>query len=271
MIKNIQNYQVPALGFGTYLLKGRDCTEGVLDAMEIGYRHVDTAQMYHNEAEVGQALEQSVIPRDEIFLTTKIWHENLEPERLRRTFEQSLNQLKTSYVDLLLIHWPSPSGYPLSKTLETMFELKSNGNVRNVGVSNFTPSLVKEAMEVGPVFTNQVEYHPFLDQTTLLGIARSGESSITAYRPVAGGTVVEDETLQLIGEQYGKSGAQVALRWLLQQDEVLAIPKSGSHQRRVENFQVFDFELTDEDMRRITKLDRGERMINPDFAPAWGT
>jgi 2,5-diketo-D-gluconate reductase B len=266
--ETIQGDDVPALGFGTYKITGPACREAVAHALEIGYRHIDTAQMYNNEREVGQGLDDAAVDRDDVFLTTKIWHSNLHPSEVRRTTEASLRKLGTDYVDLLLIHWPNDA-VPLEATLDAMLALREAGKTRHIGVSNFTPSLVRQALDHAPIFANQVEYHPFLSQDALLDLAREHDFMLTAYQPIARGTVADDETLQAIAAAHGKSPVQVTLRWLLQQDKVTAIPKAASAEHRKANFDVFDFELSADEMKRIHSLARGERRVNPGIAPAW--
>jgi 2,5-diketo-D-gluconate reductase B len=266
--RTIQGHRVPALGFGTFQLEGRDCYEGVRDALDIGYRHIDTAQMYGNEEQVGQAIRDSEVSREDVFLTTKIWIENLEPKRVRRTTEESLKKLRVDGVDLLLIHWPNDD-VPLRETLAAMLDLRQEGKTRHVGVSNFTPRLLRQALELAPVLCDQVEYHPFLGQRPLLDVIRDHDLLLTAYSPLARGRVAGDPNLQEIGRTHGKSAAQVALRWLIQQPQVAAIPKASTAEHRRSNFDIFDFELSAEEMERIHGLARGQRMIDPGFAPAW--
>lgn len=263
-----QETKVPALGFGTWRITGPACTRSVKDALDIGYRHIDTAQAYDNEREVGMAMEESGVDRDEIFLTTKLWHSNLKHNDVIRTAEQSLRRLQTEYVDLLLIHWPVEE-VSFQETLDAMLSLYNNDKVRHLGVSNFTLSQLKKAIDLAPIFCNQIEYHPFLSQEAQLEFAREHDLMVTAYSPLAGGRVARDETLQKIGERHDKTAAQVVLRWLLQQDNVCAIPKAESHQHRVDNFDLFDFELSEEEMQEIFELDRGQRIIDPSFAPDW--
>ncbi len=267
--KTLRNLTIPSIGFGTYKLTGDECREGVGDALEMGYRHIDTAQMYKNEIEVGMGMKESGVKREDIFLTDKIWFENLEPETLKHSFVKSLEKLQTKYVDLLLIHWPSPEGIPLKETLSAMHDFKQQKTARWIGVSNFTPELLEQALEHEKVACNQVEYHPFLAQDKLLKMAALNELFITAYSPVAQGEVMENEDLMKIGEMYGKNPAQVSLRWLIQQDNVIAIPKSASHEHRQSNLEIFDFELTDQEMDKISSLARGKRLVNPEFAPEW--
>ena len=265
--QTIKGEDVPALGLGTWLLEGEACVRSVERALEIGYRHIDTAQVYENEKEVGRGLNQSELDRDDFFLTTKVWRENLEPERVRTSTEQSLKKLGVDYVDLLLVHWPSDE-VPVEKTLEAMRKLQEEGKTRYIGVSNFPPARLEEALEVAPLFCNQVEYHPFLSQDELLEVMRPKGMLLTAYSPIARGKVVGDETLGAIGEAHGKSAVQVTLRWLLQQEHVAAIPKAANEDHLASNFDIFDFELSDEEMERIFSLARGQRLVSPEFAPA---
>ena len=266
--QTVQGTDVPALGFGTYKLLGDACERGVQHALELGYRHIDTAQAYGNEQFVGAALAASAVPREEIFLTTKVPPENFARDVARQSTLESLNKLRTDYLDLLLLHWPNPE-VPLAETLGALMELREQGAVRHIGVSNFPSSLVDEAQSYAPIFANQVEYHPYLGQETLLRQARDEDYLLTAYSPVARGKVLSDETLLEIGEAHGKSPAQVALRWLIQQDHVAAIPKANSEKNRVSNFEIFDFELSEGEMARIFALERGERLVSPAWAPAW--
>lgn len=264
----VQGEEIPALGFGTWQISGPGCARAVRDALEIGYRHIDTAQAYENEQHVGDGIQESPVDRDEIFLTTKVWHKNLARQSVLRTTEQSLRRLGTDYVDLLLIHWPVDD-VPLAETLNAMVDLKEEGKARNIGVSNFPPSRLREAADHSSILCNQIEYHPYLAQHEILEIARERELMVTAYSPLARGRIPRDETLQKIGSRYDKSAAQVGLRWLVQQDNVSAIPKAASHEHRVANFEIFDFELSDEEMETIAGLDRGLRIIDPSFAPDW--
>jgi len=261
---------VPALGFGTWQLKGDECREALNEALAAGYRHVDTAQAYENEGEIGETLEASGVPREDVFLTTKIWVENLDREGVHRSFEESLRKLRTPYVDLLLIHWDNED-VPMEETLEAMNILRDAGKVKHVGVSNFTvPKLEKAvACSKAPLFADQIEYHPFLAERPIRAFCREHGILVTAYCPIARGEVMENSILKEIGDTYGKSPAQITLRWLLQQDDVIAIPKSGTPEHIRQNFDVFDFELVQAEMDRISALDRNERIIDPDFAPDW--
>lgn len=260
--------RVPAVGFGTWLVTGQDATDGVRDALEIGYRQIDTARAYGNEAEVGRGIAESGVPREAIFLTTKIWMEDFEPDALKAAAEDSLVQLGTDYLDLLLLHWPSPD-VPLERTLGAMTELRERGVIRQLGVSNFPSTLLREAADHAPVFCNQVEYHPFLSIDPVLAVARERDMLITAYSPLAHGRVPADPTLRRIGERHGKTAGQVALRWLLDQPGISPIPKASSHARRLENFEVTDFELSPDERAEIDALPKDVRTADPAWAPAW--
>ena len=264
----VQGTRVPVLGFGTWLIEGADATEAVRDALEIGYRQIDTARAYENEREVGRGIADSGVTREEIFLTTKVPPDDASADDVQRDCEQSLERLGVDYLDLLLLHWPSP-GVPLEETLKALTALQADGRIRNLGVSNFPAGLLQQALDLAPVFCNQVEYHPFLDQSRLLELARANEMLITAYSPLAHGKVPGDETLNGIGAAHGKTAGQVALRWLLDQDHVSPIPKASSHERRIENFEVFDFELTAEQRAEIDALPKDVRTADPPWAPDW--
>ncbi len=266
--KQIQGRAVPALGFGTYELGDEDCRQAVLSALETGYRHVDTARMYGNEALVGRGIAESGVPRKELFVTSKIWRDALDPIGVEREIETSLNLLKLDYLDLILIHWPNQD-LPLEQTLRAMLEQVEKGRVRHVGVSNFPPKLFKEALAYAPIFCNQVEYHPFLDQRELVGIARSHDVLLTAYSPLAQGKVADCAELVKIGNKYGKNPQQVALRWLIEQDQVAAIPRSSTPAHIASNFDIFDFQLDEDDRRAIDSLPKDRRLVDPEFAPDW--
>jgi diketogulonate reductase-like aldo/keto reductase len=267
-VLTVQGTEIPRLGYGTWQVTGKDATEGVRDALEIGYRHIDTARAYENEAEVGEGLADSGVDRGDIFLTTKIWLDDFEPSKLKAAAEDSLRKLRTDYVDLLLLHWPS-SDVPMEQSLQAMQELREAGKIRHAGVSNFPAGMLARALEVSPLLANQVEYHPFLAQDRLLALAEERDLTLTAYSPLAHGKVVGHPELTEIGEQYGKSAGQVALRWLLDQPYVTTLPKASSHERRLENFDVFDFHLSDADRERIAALPKDVRTANPSWAPDW--
>ena len=265
--------RVPALGFGTWQLTGNPCVRMVQYALDIGYRHIDTAQMYDNEAEVGTALAGSTVDRSEIFLTTKVWFDRLSDVALRRSVDDSLRKLKTDYVDLLLIHWPNDA-VPLRETLAAMEEIRRQAKAKFIGVSNFTVRHLREAVdEIGAdLLVNQVEYHPFLSQRPVLDFLRNQGMLLTAYSPVAKGEVMRDPTLIEIARQHGRTPCQITLRWLMQQDGVAAIPRTSSEANCEANFDIFDFALNEFEMAEINELtSRHRRLVNPSWAPAWDT
>jgi diketogulonate reductase-like aldo/keto reductase len=260
----------PALGFGTYELSGVTCRHAVRTALDAGYRHIDTARMYDNEGDVGGAITESGLDREAIFLTTKIWREDLSPDAIRAEVDSSLMLLDTDYVDLLLVHWPNPD-HPLHETLGCMMEMQEAGRTRHVGVSNFTPSLLEEALEIAPICCNQVEYHPLLDQSPLLEVVRKRNLVLTAYSPLAQGNVLGEEAVARIARRHDRSPAQIVLRWHVQQPGVAAIPRSGNDDHIRKNLEVFDFELSEEEMATLSGMARGERQVDPAWAPTWGT
>lgn len=266
-----QGIEVPKLGLGTWMLKGAECVQAVQDAIACGYRHVDTAQAYENEAEVGQAIAQSGVARADIFLTTKIWRDNVRAGDVQHSFEESLRRLRTDYVDLLLIHWPV-SDVPFDETMEALMEVQQEGMARLIGVSNFNTTQLHQCADVlkAPLATNQVEYHPHLSQKPVLDFLKAHDMFLTAYSPLGRSKINDDATLKTIAAHHGKSVGQVVLRWHMQQPEVVAIPKSGTKAHIEENFAIFDFELSVEEMTAITELTaKNNRLINPDFAPKW--
>lgn len=264
----VQGERVPALGFGTWQLRGDECTEAVADALQLGYRHVDTAQRYGNETAVGAGIRASGVDRDKVWVTTKVWWESLSYEECLESAKASLARLGLARLDLLLIHWPNEA-LAMDEPLSAMKKLKDGGTIRHIGVSNFTPSLLQKALDRARILTNQVEYHPFLGQDRLLEMAEENDLMLTAYSPLAQTRVLQDPTLREIGKAHGKSPAQVTLRWLLQQPRVAAIPRASSAEHRRENLNVFDFELNSHEMDRISGLDRGVRLVDPEFAPEW--
>lgn len=265
----VQGTEVPKLGFGTWLVEGDDAYVGVLDALALGYRHLDTARAYGNEREVGRALADAGVPREEVWLTTKVWYEHADPDVLTRVFEQQLADLRVHHVDLLLLHWPNPH-VPLARTLAAMDDLRERGLTRRIGVSNFPSALLREALALAPIFCDQVEYHPYLSQREVMRVCREHDLLLTAYSPFAHGSVHDDPTLREIGARHGKSAGQVALRWLLDQPNVAAIPKASAHARRAENLDVFDFELDDVERDAVDALsERQLRTADPPWAPDW--
>lgn len=256
---------IPALGFGTFRMPGDDVMRVVPKAIELGFRHIDTAQIYGNEAEVGAAIKQSGVSRDDIFLTTKVWVDKFAPDAFALSVDESLKKLKTDYVDLLLLHWPQ-SDVPLSSRMDSLNEVRKAGKVRHIGISNFNIAMMDEAVKLSeaPLATNQVEFHPYLDQSKLLEAARKHGISLTAYYLMADGRVPKDEVLKDIGSRHGKSAAQVALRWAVQQKDVIALSKTATVERLQENFDVFDFALSEAEMAEITTLAKPDgRIVNP--------
>jgi 2,5-diketo-D-gluconate reductase B len=264
----VQGVTIPKLGLGTSQITGSDCVEAVRDALEFGYDHVDTARAYGNEAQVGQGLHDSGRNRDEIFITTKLWYAELSAAGVHDQLERSLRDLRTEYVDLLLIHWPNRD-VPLAQTLNAMVEAREAGRVRHLGVANFPSALLREALEHAPLLCDQVEYHPLLGQPHVLEVARERDLMVTAYSPLAQGEALRDPVIREIAQVHGRSPAQVVLRWLLDQPNVGAIPKASSREHRRSNLEVFDFELTDEERGRIAGLERGRRTIDPSWGPEW--
>jgi len=265
----IHGARVPRIGLGTWLITGDQAKNAVAHALSVGYRHIDTAQVYENESEVGDAIHSSLVSRSDIWLTTKVWYENLRFNDVLLSADDSLARLQTDYVDLLLIHWPNPE-IDLSESLNAFVRLREAGKARFIGVSNFPADLLSEALELVPdLITNQVEYHPFLAQQAVLDVIRSNEMFLTAYSPLARGRVAKDETIQTIAAARGRSAYQIVLRWHLQQDAVVAIPKSQTPEYIEANLDVFDFELTSDEMEAINHLEHGGRLSDPAFAPSW--
>lgn len=257
--------RIPQLGFGTWQLSGDTARKAVENALEIGYRHIDTAEMYRNEAEVGDAIRSSGVPRKELFVTSKVWRDNLHAKNVRRALLASLDRLGLAYLDLYLIHWPNEN-VPIEETIGALEELKAEGKIRAFGVSNFGPRNLRAALDASSdVACDQVEFHPHLYQRELLAFCENHGVVLTAYSPLARGRVLGDPVLTDIGRAHHKSAAQVALRWIVQLGAV-AIPKAASREHAESNFDVFDFELTDEEMERIAAIDESERHVDPGFA-----
>ena len=248
---SVQDVRVPALGLGTARMKGETCREAVETGLDLGYRHIDTAQMYDNEDAVGAAVQESNVDREEVFLTTKINRGNQSYDDVLSSFTGSLERLNMEYVDLLLIH--VPSRVPVEETIEAMNQLQEEGRVRHIGVSNFSVQQTEEAVGASetPIVTNQVKYHPFHSQNDLLEYCIEDEIMLTAYSPLARGRAAGNATLSKIGSRYGKTASQVALRWLIQQETVSAVPKASSRDHLEENIDVFDFKLSDEEMQQV--------------------
>jgi 2,5-diketo-D-gluconate reductase B len=261
---------IPSIGLGTWELRGRTCARIVEQAIKLGYRHIDTAQVYENEREVGEGLRASGVRRDEMFLTTKVWTTHFAPHDLERSVKESLVRLRLSEVDLLLLHWPNPQ-VPLAETLGALAHARQLGLARHVGVSNFTVALIEEAVAASPapLACNQVEYHPYLDQTKVREACARHGLAMVAYSPVAKGRIKSDATLARIGRAHGKTPAQVCLRWLVQQG-VAAIPRTSRIERLSENIDMFDFALSVEEMHGVFQMGGADgRMTDFAFAPKW--
>lgn len=261
----LQGGKMPSFGFGTWMLNGQECIEAVGTALDVGYRHIDTAQFYENEAEIGDAIAAYNVSRDNLFITTKVIPTFFaDKDEAVASVNESLQKLQTDYVDLLLIHWPI-SGVAVSDMIEQMMEIKKQGKTRNIGVSNFNVKQMEEAIKVAgaEISCNQVEYHPYLSQQPVLDFARQHKIAVTAYCPLARQQLLDETALKEIGLKHGKTSAQVALRWLVQQDDVAAIPKSSNPERIKSNFEIFDFELSDDEMKAIHGLARsGSRIVD---------
>ena len=261
--------RMPKLGLGTWRLSGTECEQAVAGALGLGYRHLDTAQMYQNEEAVGAGIKASGVARDAIHLTTKVWPENLAPAAMRRSMEESLRKLGTEYVDLFLIHWPYPD-MNLPQALETLGALHREGKARAIGVSNFTVALLEQCEALGaPIACNQVEYHVLLDQSKLLAHARARGIVTTAYCPLAQGRLAGHAALDAIAAKHGCTAAQVAIAWLLRQDMVAAIPKAGRRESQLANLAALDITLDAADLAAIAALPKDQRCVSPAFAPQW--
>ena len=262
---------LPRRGLGTFKLQGDGCRAAVESAIGLGYRHIDTAEMYGNEAEVGDAIQAAGLPRADLHVTTKVWHENLAPDAIRRAFDTSLAKLKLDHVDLYLVHWPSKT-MQLGAVMETLMKLRQDGRTRAIGVANFTVPLLKQVVEeIGaPIACNQVEYHVLLEQSHLLTYLRAKSIPLVAYCPLAQGKITDNEVLQKIGAKHDASAAQVALKWLLDQDNVAAIPKASRAESQQANLDALKLQLDDEDRAAIAALPKNQRLVNPAaFAPDW--
>jgi 2,5-diketo-D-gluconate reductase B len=244
-----QGVDIPVVGLGTWQLRGRTCREAVAHALSIGYRHIDTARIYGNEAEVGAGLRDSGVDRDEVLLVTKVPGSSGDRAGVQREVEASLDDLGLDHIDLLLLHQPGPA--PIAETMAAFREQQDAGRVHHLGVSNFSVAELDRASAEAAIVTVQNEYHPDRRQDEVLSWCREHDVALTAYSPLGKGSEVEDDTLAAIGREHGRTPAQVAIRWLIQQDHVVTIPRSSDASHREENLDVFDFELTDEEMARI--------------------
>ncbi|MEB2624887.1 aldo/keto reductase [Pseudomonas sp. YuFO8] len=269
-IVNAQGLNMPKLGLGTWPMLGEECTRAVEQALALGYRHVDTAAAYNNEDAVGQALVNSPTPREQIHVTSKVWWDQLQPDAMRHSMDRSLKALHSDYIDLFMIHWPS-TDWDLPRTIETLVSFKEQGLARNIGVANFPlPLLRKVVEELGaPLSAIQVEYHVLLGQNALLDYARQNDLALTAYSPLARNKVSDVPAIQQIAARHGVLPTQVALKWLLDQPNVAAIPKASSKANQIANLEAFAVNLDDQDRALIAGLSKRERQVSPDFAPVW--
>jgi 2,5-diketo-D-gluconate reductase B len=265
-----QGISLPRLGLGTFRMQGEVCRAAVESALALGYRHIDTAEMYGNEDAIGAAIAAAGLPRKDLHVTTKVWHENLAPDAIRRAFDASLKKLRLDSVDLYLVHWPAKN-MNLPAIFETLLALKQEGRTRAIGVANFNLALLKTVVEeIGaPIACNQIEYHVMLDQTPVRRYLASKKIPLVAYCPLAQGKVASDPALLTIGRKHGASAAQVALKWLLDQDGVAAIPKASRPESQKANLDALNIGLDDEDLKAIAALPKDRRCVNPGFAPVW--
>jgi 2,5-diketo-D-gluconate reductase B len=268
-----QGLSLPRLGLGTFRMQGEVCRAAVESALAVGYRHIDTAEMYGNEDAVGAAIASSAVPRKELHVTTKVWHENLAPDAIRRAFDTSLKKLRLDHVDLYMVHWPSKNMdlVDLGAVFETLGKLQSEGRTRAIGVCNFNLALLRAVVEdiKAPIACNQIEYHVMLDQTPVRSYLAKKSIPIVAYAPLAQGRAATNETLVAIGEKHDASAAQVALKWLLDQDGVAAIPKASRVESQQANLDALKVKLDDADRAAIAALPKDQRFVKPAFAPVW--
>jgi 2,5-diketo-D-gluconate reductase B len=265
-----QGISLPRLGLGTYRMQGDVCRAAVESALALGYRHIDTAEMYGNEEAIGAAIVSSGVARKELHVTTKVWVENLAPDAIRHAFDASLKKLKLETVDLYLVHWPSRS-MNLPRVFETLLRLKEEGRTRAIGVANFTLALLRMTVEEirAPIACNQIEYHVMLDQSKVKAYLDARKIPLVAYCPLAQGRAASDETLIRIGQKHNASAAQVALKWLLEQENVAAIPKASRKESQKANLDALKVALDDDDRKAIARLPNDKRFVSPGFGPDW--
>jgi 2,5-diketo-D-gluconate reductase B len=262
--------RIPTIGMGTMTLKGDICVNAVSAALKMGYRHLDTAWFYGNEKENGEGLRASGVKREEVFICTKVRETHLNPDDFAKIVDESLGNLKLPYVDLLLIHWNNPA-VPFKVSIGALNKAKRDGKTKHIGVANFTSSMLDEAWAVTsePLVCNQIEMHPFIDQTKVLATCKKHGMAVVGYVPIARGKVPGNEVLERIGKAHGRSSAQVSLRYLVQQN-VIPIPRSSNPEHLKANFNVFDFTLSDAEMAELKKLNSANmRVVNPPHAPKW--
>src|ERR1700754_2825584 len=265
-----QGISLPRLGLGTFRMQGDVCRAAVESALGLGYRHIDTAEMYGNEAAIGVAIAASGVARKDLHVTTKVWNDNLAPDAIRKAFDTSLKKLKLDHVDLYLVHWPAKT-MNLPAMFETLLRLKQEGRTRAIGVANFNIALLKTVVEEikAPIACNQIEYHVMLDQTPVRKYLAAKSIPLVAYCPLAQGRAASNETLMAIGRKHGASAAQVALKWLLDQDGVAAIPKASRAESQKANLDALSVMLDDDDRKAIAGLPKNRRCVSPGFGPDW--
>ncbi|WP_018240918.1 aldo/keto reductase [Ensifer sp. BR816] len=265
---------IPVIGCGTWTLKGEACAELVADALSLGYRHLDTGSTYENEDAVGEGLRHSGVPRDDVFVTTKVWLTDIGPGDLEKSAERSLERLGLDVIDLLLIHWPNPA-IPLADSIKALNRARNLGIARHIGVSNFPSHMVADAVGLsdGPLVANQVEYHPYLDQSKVYASCRKAGMAMVAYAPLGSGQALfQEPVIEEVSKRHQKSPVQIVLRWHIQQENVVAIPRAERREWLAENIDIFDFELSNEEMAAIAQLrSRNIRIYDRDYAPAWDT
>ena len=264
---------IPRLGLGTFRLQGLACQQAVESALALGYRHIDTAAMYENEEAVGAAVSASGLPRESVFVASKVWHDQLTPDGIRRAFDKSLQALGLTHLDLYMVHWPARN-MDLVAVMSAMDDLRRQGGTRAIGVCNFNlPMLRRVVLEMRvPLACVQVEYHPFLGQSKLLSFVREHGIALTAYAPLAQGRAATDPTLARIGAKHGvpaSPASQAAIAWLLGQDNVIAIPKAQRRESQQANLDAMKLQLDDEDRAAIAGLPKDQRYVQPSFAPEW--
>jgi len=263
-----QGMSMPKLGLGTWRMKGDECRDAVEMALSLGYRHIDTAEMYGNEDAIGAALARTAVARADIHLTSKVWWDHLTPDAMAQAIDASLGRLGTDYVDLYLVHWPA-ADMDLPQVMASLLKVKESGKARAIGVANFPSAMLEQAVKLAPVAANQVEYHVLLGQDKLLAAQHAAGVALTAYCPLAQGRLADHAALKDIAAKHQASPAQVALKWLLDQDNVAAIPKAGRRESQQANLDALSITLDDADRATIAALPKTERCVQPAFAPAW--
>jgi 2,5-diketo-D-gluconate reductase B len=269
MSMNIINFgsgpEIPILGFGTWQVEGESCKQSVLKALEVGYRHIDTADMYGNHKQVGEAIKESGVPREEIFLTTKLWQDNYKKEKIRPELERALQELGTDYLDLWLMHWPDRK-IPFEETMGAMKELQDEGQIKDIGVANFTVHHLQDALDGAVPFSmNQVEFHPSLYQKDLLDFCRENDIALTAYSPIARGQDLKLPVIKEIANKRGVSESQTIINWLIQKD-IIAIPKAETPAHIEDNWKSLDWSLDEEEVKMIDEIGGENRVVEPSFA-----